>query len=194
MRFSNGAAARRPVAYLALVALLHLLALYLLFGQGVLQRKSRPAARVVYMDLQSIAAPRPLPAKAVVIAFPERPSVQRIAGKPHAGPPPAPASQDFPPEAAAVKEQAPANVPPQVARLDLDSLRALARANERQRELTPVERLRASQERDNSTEGKIAAAAKSAQRGDCRTVHADVGLFAPLLILKDSLTDKGCKW
>ncbi len=194
MQFSNEAAARRPIVYLALVTLLHLLALYLLFGQGVLQRKSRSAERVVYMDLQSIAAPRPLPAKAVKITESESPSVKRIARKPHAGPPSAPASLNLPPEAAATKEQTPANSPPETTRLDLDSLRALARTNERQRERTPVERLRASQERDNSTEGKIAAAANKAQRTDCRTAHADVGLFAPLFILKDSLTDKGCKW
>lgn len=31
-------------------------------------------------------------------------------------------------------------------------------------------------------------------RSDCRKAYAEMGLLAPLALLHDTLTDKGCKW
>ncbi|HTD04501.1 hypothetical protein [Undibacterium sp.] len=146
------------------------------------------------MDIRNIAVPRPLPAKPAMTAPTGRPPVKRIAQATPANSPAASATAESPAEPAASSEQTSAITPPVAAGLDLDSLRALARANERKRELTPIEQLRASQERNNSTEARIAAAAKNAQRKDCLTAYTGAGLFAPLLILKDTVTDKGCKW
>jgi len=195
MEFSHEqAGARRPLAYLVLVALCHAIALYVLLSQGILQRKSEHAGPVVYMDIRNLAAPRAAPVQAA--ATPPKPAApaRRIRQPRSAHPAHAAAGSGAPVEPALAGE--PASPPPQSdgPRLDLDSLRALARSNDSKRELTPIEQLQAMQQRDHSVEAKVAAAAKRAQRPDCLTAHAGAGLFAPLLILKDTVTDKGCKW
>lgn len=199
MQFSNEPAnPRRPLVYLALVVAFHVAALYLLLSQGILQRKHSRAEQVVYMDLRNLALPRPAPPQpaasqpvqapaAMTRSSPKPPTmIRKMPDRPETAidarlgstPPPAPSTM----------------TPPEAPRLDLDNLRQLARHNERGRQLTPAEQLRAAQQADQSIEAKIDIAAQKAQRGDCRTAHADTGLLAPLFMLKDAITDKGCKW
>ncbi|HUG22581.1 hypothetical protein [Piscinibacter sp.] len=40
----------------------------------------------------------------------------------------------------------------------------------------------------------LSSGVRQAARADCRSAHADKGLFAPLFLLHDAATDKGCKW
>jgi hypothetical protein len=41
---------------------------------------------------------------------------------------------------------------------------------------------------------KFAEAIEHAQRGDCRSEHAHLGILAIPFLLKDTITGKGCKW
>ncbi|MES2072191.1 MAG: hypothetical protein V4488_17680 [Pseudomonadota bacterium] len=203
MQFSNEPAnPHRPLVYLALVAAFHVAALYLLLSQGILQRKHSRAEQVVYMDLRNLALPRPAPPKPAD-SQPAQVQVQAPVAMKRTSPKPPTMARKMPdrPDAAIDTglSSAPPSAPstmtqPEAPRLDLDKLRQLARHNERGRQLTPAEQLRAAQQADQSIEAKIDTAAKKAQRSDCRTAHADTGLLAPLFMLKDAITDKGCKW
>ena len=82
------------------------------------------------------------------------------------------------------KEQIP------VGTLDLDALKSSARAMAREtapRQLPGVDR------QLNESE-KISDRVAGARRGDCRTEHAQFGLLAIPFLLKDAISDSGCKW
>jgi len=82
------------------------------------------------------------------------------------------------------KEQIP------VGTLDLDALKSSARAIAHEtapRQLSGVDRQLTESE-------KISDKVAGARRGDCRTEHAQYGLLAIPFLLKDTLTDSGCKW
>ncbi|GGC96836.1 hypothetical protein [Undibacterium terreum] len=195
MQFSpEHARSRRPVIYLALVALFHTVALYALLGQGMLTRKTSIDGAVVYMDIRSIKAPPPPPMPSTL--SPDKSTQPAVLAKrtkqsaPQSQPIMAVPRMEVLP--AAEPERPTAHV--EEKRLDLDSLRAQARKNDSKREMTLAEQIQAKEQRDVSIEAKIAAAAEGAARKDCLTAHSDTGLLAPLFVLKDTVTGKGCKW
>jgi len=74
--------------------------------------------------------------------------------------------------------------------LDLDALKRLARKNAHEPEKKQLQGVRPS----IAESEKFAHAIADASRPDCRSAHADAGLLAPILMLKDALSNSGCKW
>jgi hypothetical protein len=78
----------------------------------------------------------------------------------------------------------------QIKTLDYDEMKAAALSvtREKKRRLLPGadERITGAQ--------KFTDAIDHAKRGDCRTKHAHLGILAIPFLLKDTITDEGCKW
>ncbi|WP_164840394.1 hypothetical protein [Collimonas arenae] len=77
-----------------------------------------------------------------------------------------------------------------VGTLNLDALKSSARAIAHE---TAPRQLPGSDRQLTESE-KISDKVASARRSDCRTEHAQLGLLAIPLLLKDAITDSGCKW
>ncbi|RXZ38454.1 hypothetical protein D9O50_02675 [Oxalobacteraceae bacterium CAVE-383] len=77
-------------------------------------------------------------------------------------------------------------------RLSLDSV-AIAEAI---REIAhePQHRLPSGIDKKLSAAEKFSNAIDHAKRGDCRSAHANLGILAIPLLLRDAMTDDGCKW
>jgi hypothetical protein len=87
------------------------------------------------------------------------------------------------------------NKPQQV--MTIDQMRQLARDDERSRQKTPQERLRAQQLAAKSRGAVTTRAIARAKRDDCRTAYSGGPVFDPLRLIPlaiDTLTDTGCKW
>lgn len=78
--------------------------------------------------------------------------------------------------------------------LDVDGLRALARADEKSRVKTPLEKLHEREHIVRNIESKVADGAARAARKNCQTDYAGGGVFAIVPLLYGTLTDDGCKW
>jgi len=78
--------------------------------------------------------------------------------------------------------------------LDLDALKAGALAADRQRKATTIEQIQNSHKRDNSFEKQLADGTKKAEKKDCRTAYAGIGLLAIIPLAVSAVTDTGCKW
>ncbi|MFZ6645791.1 hypothetical protein ACO0LO_08750 [Undibacterium sp. TJN25] len=195
---------RSSLSCLMLVALCHVFVFYILQGKGLLHSTPAQTGQVIYMEMRSVAAASPPAGPAASLETPHftmerRKILPKLRAKNSNRPsalPEAGMKMPAPPEALSTAIATPAGTPPALpaTRLDLEGLRKLARDNDRSRQKTSIEQLRESQLASSSIEARVGAAALNAQRGDCRTAHANLGLLAPLLILKDALTDKGCKW
>ncbi|WP_394781571.1 hypothetical protein [Undibacterium sp.] len=167
-----------------------------------MHRTSAQAGPVVYMDISNVLpSPQPVPAQpaAYTRAATKRGDTVRQNTRPQTRNLATIASSPSPRAAPESLTDVSAIPPPDLApalapRLDLDDLRKLARDNDRSRQKTPMEQLRETQQASNSLEARVEGAARGAQRGDCKTAYTKAGLFAPLLLLRDAVTDKGCKW
>ena len=78
--------------------------------------------------------------------------------------------------------------------IDKDKLRAMVLADDKKREISPIEKLRAEQHIDKTLEAKIGDAARRGARKDCQTAYQGAGVFAVIPLLIDTVSDKGCKW
>jgi hypothetical protein len=66
--------------------------------------------------------------------------------------------------------------------------------SEKNRKVTPLEKLQLSQKKDASVEANIERITKKTQREDCRYAYASTGLIAIIAITADAISGKGCKW
>lgn len=79
-------------------------------------------------------------------------------------------------------------------KLDLTTLRANAVQHALRRERSPIELQNERNRRDQRLEARLEKSAKEAAHTDCRIAYSSNGLFAPLFITADLLSDKGCKF
>lgn len=77
---------------------------------------------------------------------------------------------------------------------DLETMRAQAVEQEMRRVKSPVEIMNEQHLKNSSIETHLEDAATQAHRTDCLKAYSDVGLFAPLMIARDLIRDKGCKF
>lgn len=119
------------------------------------------------------------------------PSRQRRSAS--ASPPPAVLSRSATTDSLAPRETAEPAPQADVPRIDLERARALARASAVGSEKTRDARFEPpSQERES--EGALAKGIAKALRPDCREAYSGAGLFAVPFLLRDTLSDRGCKW
>ena len=90
---------------------------------------------------------------------------------------------------------APASAP--TGKLDMESLRGLARQVEKERVPTALERVRTAEQMRARDDNKLSRAINEAKRPDCQTKYSggdklDLIRLIPLAI--DTITDTGCKW
>ena len=78
--------------------------------------------------------------------------------------------------------------------IDKDKLRAMVLADDKKREISPIEKLRAEQHIDKTLEAKIGDAARRGARKDCQTAYQGAGVLAVIPLLIDTVSDPGCKW
>ena len=78
--------------------------------------------------------------------------------------------------------------------IDKDKLRAMVLADDKKREISPIEKLRAEQHIDKTLEAKIGDAARRGARKDCQTAYQGAGVLAVIPLLIDTVSDNGCKW
>ena len=164
--------------------LLHLLLLIAIDRAGTTQRAApAPEAR---LTMVMIAAPPPRPATVQhAPAMPvrkARPAVPKHAAPQAITAAPAPATTTAPAQPPTAP-QAPIDVDAVVksaGRLQLDDARPVAQLKKQERRMT--------------TDDKLGRDIDKAARSDCRTAHAGKGLFAPLFLAHDALTERGCKW
>jgi hypothetical protein len=94
-----------------------------------------------------------------------------------------------------VTAPAPASAP--IGKLDMESLRGLARQVEKERVPTALERVRTAEQMRARDDNKLSRAINEAKRPDCQTKYSggdklDLIRLIPLAI--DTITDTGCKW
>ena len=143
----------------------------------VLQARSAPPPVAVQaVRAPHIATPRAMPASPepmTIIALPE----------------------EAPSAAPAETATAPASAP--TGKLDMESLRGLARQVEKERVPTALERARTAEQLRARDDTRLSRAISEAKRPDCQTKYSggdklDLIRLIPLAI--DTLTDTGCKW
>ena len=76
-------------------------------------------------------------------------------------------------------------------KLDLDALHSSAGKIDRQ---DPIARMQAQHRRDETLETQLGEKTKKAQKEDCRTAYAGLGLLAVVPLAFSTVTNKGCKW
>jgi len=139
-------------------------------------RSAPPAVAVQAVRAPRIATPRAMPASPepmTIIALPE----------------------ETPSAAPAETATAPASAP--TGKLDMESLRGLARQVEKERVPTALERVRTAEQLRARDDTRLSRAISEAKRPDCQTKYSggdklDLIRLIPLAI--DTLTDTGCKW
>jgi hypothetical protein len=187
---------RRPLFLLAVIA-----AHAGLLGWMVMQHsmRHRTESAIRYLDMQVIAIPEtkvlPVP-KPATAAAPNQPVTRQ---RPPAQPPLPPKPAEQAPQAISLPPlelEAPASsAVEQTPRLDLEKFRKGALRYDKERELSPAEKLAHQQERDHSLEAQLAPGIEKATAKDCRKAYAGAGLLAPLAIAADLITTKKtCKW
>jgi hypothetical protein len=92
---------------------------------------------------------------------------------------------------------APASASAPTGKLDMESLRGLARQVEKERVPTALERVRTAEQMRARDDNKLSRAINEAKRPDCQTKYSggdklDLIRLIPLAI--DTITDTGCKW
>ena len=78
--------------------------------------------------------------------------------------------------------------------IDKEKLRAMVLADDKKREITPLEKLRQEQHIDKTVEAKIGDAARRSARKDCQTAYQGAGILAVIPLVIDTISDNGCKW
>jgi hypothetical protein len=115
-----------------------------------------------------------------------KPTPRTHATKKLARKPPAPAVQEEPPSE-------PSHEKPAQPVIDLEAARRIAIETDRARERSLSE----SPAVDSpalTPSARLSRDIAKAVRPDCATAHAGKGLFAVIFLLKDAITDDGCKW
>ncbi|MFC4159309.1 hypothetical protein [Chitinimonas lacunae] len=79
-------------------------------------------------------------------------------------------------------------------RLDLEGARQMARDIDRNRRDKPAPGHPALAQQQSEQETAMARSINKAARPDCREAYAGMGLLAAPMLIKDGVTDKGCKW
>jgi hypothetical protein len=92
---------------------------------------------------------------------------------------------------------APAPAPAATGKLDMESLRGLARQVEKERVPTALERVRTAEQMRARDDSNLSRAINEAKRPDCQTKYSggdklNLLLLVPLVL--DTFTGKGCKW
>lgn len=180
----------------ALVVLGHALLAFAMLHHGVAPERGADPPPPRYIELAFIApssANVPAAAEPPPIAVPRLP-VRRPAATATVEPAPFAATGPAAVEIPAAVEVAAAGTPaaaPQPGRIDMESLRAVARQVDSEHGPVGLEPLRASDDSD------LSRAVRKAKRPDCQTKYSggtsfDVLLLIPLAI--ETVTDKGCKW
>ncbi|MBI3286138.1 MAG: hypothetical protein HYZ65_14990 [Burkholderiales bacterium] len=169
---------RRPGALL-LVLLLHLALWPVLQQTGGSSRSSLGDPSIHYLQLFHARPAAPQPLRAVRQHRAPRPA-------------PSPVSGQATNTVAAPISAVPADSAD--GQLDLEALRASARANEGQRKPGEIEQMQAGHWRDRSLEQQLGAAVQKAQRKDCRNAYAGLGLLAIIPLAASTVVDTGCKW
>ncbi|HEY4318426.1 MAG TPA: hypothetical protein VGN04_12560 [Herbaspirillum sp.] len=74
--------------------------------------------------------------------------------------------------------------------MDYDAMKQIARsiAHKSEKHLLP------GSDKKLTSSQKFANAIDQAKRSDCRSAHAHLGILAIPILLKDAVTDEGCKW
>lgn len=78
--------------------------------------------------------------------------------------------------------------------VDIDAARQIARQMARAKDQNPNQQLPRRVASDIERETPLAQAIARSARSDCRTAYAGAGLFAIPLLIRDAVTDSGCKW
>lgn len=181
--------ARPRLIAAALIVLLHIAATLVLLRHGA-ARFDTDDTPENYIALAFVAAPvaqrAPPPVVLVPPVRPRRTATPRAQAAPLAIMPPD-AAPDAPPETAAAAS----------GKLDMATLRGLARQVEKERVPTALERLRTSEQMHARDDNDLARAVSQAKRPDCQTKYSggtslNLVMLIPLAI--DTITDKGCKW
>jgi len=199
----QGATSRAgSVAFILLAHVLFVLALV----HYASPRPDNDSAAVDYIAFAFIVAPvKPTPVAQAHSAPPPPVSVQvvrppRIATQRAMPASPEPmtiiaAREETPTATPAETTTAPASAP--TGKLDMESLRGLARQVEKERVPTALERVRTAEQLRARDDTKLSRAISEAKRPDCQTKYSggdklDLIRLIPLAI--DTITDTGCKW
>lgn len=199
----QGATSRAgSVAFILLAHVLFVLALV----HYASPRPDNDSAAVDYIAFAFIVAPvKPTPVAQARSAPPPPVSVQvvrppRIATQRAMPASPEPmtiiaAREETPTATPAETTTAPASAP--TGKLDMESLRGLARQVEKERVPTALERVRTAEQLRARDDTKLSRAIGEAKRPDCQTKYSggdklDLIRLIPLAI--DTITDTGCKW
>lgn len=185
--------ARPRLIAAALIVLLHIAATLALLRHGAARfdTDDTPANYIaLVLTAAPVAQPAPPPVVVVPAERPRRTASPRVQAAPLAIMPPD-AVPDAPPEAAAAAAAAASG------KLDMATLRGLARQVEKERVPTALERLRTSEQVHARDDNDLARAVSQAKRPDCQTKYSggtslNLVMLIPLAI--DTITDKGCKW
>ena len=194
-----------------LVAGLHLL-LWFAIRPGFVRHDNEEATRMELSWISLQAARPPVKPEAKPDATPERP--QPVATPAARKPPksavtpapvtitpssPATTSHEAPVTTAAPAQSTPAASDDFLTakpvngdrKLDLDALHSSAGKIDRQ---DPIARVQAQYRRDDTLETRLGEKAKKAQKKDCRTAYAGLGLLAVVPLAFSAVSDKDCKW
>ncbi|GAA0402338.1 hypothetical protein ACFOY5_06280 [Massilia aurea] len=145
-------------------------------------RSAPPPVAVQVVRPPRIATPRAMPAspEPMTIITPSEQAASAMPTESLTAPAPAPASASAP-----------------TGKLDMESLRGLARQVEKERVPTALERVRTAEQMRARDDNKLSRAINEAKRPDCQTKYSggdklDLIRLIPLAI--DTITDTGCKW
>jgi len=145
-------------------------------------RSAPPPVAVQAVRPPRIATPRAMPAspEPMTIITPSEQAASAMPTESLTAPAPAPASASAP-----------------TGKLDMESLRGLARQVEKERVPTALERVRTAEQMRARDDNKLSRAINEAKRPDCQTKYSggdklDLIRLIPLAI--DTITDTGCKW
>jgi hypothetical protein len=78
--------------------------------------------------------------------------------------------------------------------VNLDAARRIARRSARVQGLNPANQLLRQEPSAIERETRLGQAIARSSRSDCRSAYAGAGLFAIPLLIRDAVTDRGCKW
>lgn len=183
----------------ALIALLHVLMVFVLLKFAQAPDARDQARPVDYIAFAFIAAPKtPVPVEKAapppVIVPSVRPRPAAAAAVREVDPAPALITivREAPPSA---ETQQPAPVPER--RLDMDSLRASARQVDSDRTPTAMGGRRESEQLRNVEDTALSRGIQRAKRPDCQTKYSggtSLNLLALIPLAIETVTDKGCKW
>jgi hypothetical protein len=174
----------RSLFCLGIVLVLHIVIIFALPFRTYFPKATRPVAS--YLQYVSIVQPMRLPTDSSI--------TKTINAKNDL---PANSATGLPPTLSAPSEPARGSTSSRTGdnpKLDWETLRANAVRHELNRERSPIELQNEGKRSNRSLEARLEKGANEATRTDCRTAYAQTGLFAPLFIAANLLSDKGCKF